>query len=43
MPESISTRETICTFYANLMSEKLNYSWEVIAFREFLLETFQTD
>lgn len=41
--ESISTRETICTFYANLMSEKLNYCWEVITFREFLLETFQLD
>lgn len=38
-----TTREAVCTFYINLMSSKLNYSWEIIAFREFLLETFNND
>lgn len=30
-------------FYVNLMSEKLNYSWEIITFREFLLEALHAD
>lgn len=35
--------ETIGSFYARLMNSQLNGNWEVITFREFLLETLTTD
>ena len=46
LPEQISSdvnSEVLSTFYIRLMSPLLNNNWEVIAFREFLLESTTPD